>query len=152
MLSHDNLTKIKKRTDEFFEKMGFLVEGEVVPQGEQTVLVNLKTEEPRILIGKNGEVLADIQRLLRAILRKEIKQFFFINLDINSYKKKKIEYLKETARALADRVVLTKKEKVLEPMPSDERRIIHLELANRGDVTTQSIGEGFERRVVIKPS
>ena len=60
--------------------------------------------------------------------------------------------MKETAKSLADEVVLTKEEKVLAPMSAYERRIIHLELAERENVKTESIGEGLERRLVIKPS
>lgn len=151
MLSEKDLAKIKKTTREFFEKMGFLVEVKDLDQKQKTIFVNLKSEEPRVLIGKNGEVLAGVQRLLGSILKRKVSQPVFFNFDINEYKKKKTDYLKETARALADRVALTKKEKVLDPMPSYERRIIHLELADRSDVTTQSVGEGPERRVVIKP-
>jgi spoIIIJ-associated protein len=84
-------------------------------------------------------------------LKREIKADFYIDIDISGYKKKKIEYLKELARSIADEVSLTKKEIILDPMPSFERRIIHLELASRPDVTTESIGKEPKRRVVIKP-
>lgn len=151
MLPQKDLKKIENKTKEFFEKMGFLIEIENIQQEQETVFVDLKTEEPRVLIGRNGEVLTEIKKLLKAILRREIEQPFFVNLDINDYKKKKIEYLKETAKNLADRVSLTKKEKVLESMPPDERRIVHLELAERDDIVTQSIGEEPERKVIIKP-
>ncbi|RLC39293.1 MAG: hypothetical protein DRH33_03225, partial [Candidatus Nealsonbacteria bacterium] len=72
-------------------------------------------------------------------------------LDINQYKKNKIEYLNDLAKSTADEVALSKKEKILPPMPSYERRIIHLTLAEREDVQTESQGEEPERRVVIKP-
>ena len=75
---------------------------------------------------------------------------FYIDLDINNYKKKKMEYLKELAKSVADEVAITKKEKELPPMSAYERRIIHLELAARGDVTTESIGQEPERKVVIR--
>jgi spoIIIJ-associated protein len=88
---------------------------------------------------------------LKEILRKKIEEQFFIDLDINDYKKKKTEYLKEVARTTADDVSLTKKEKQLAPMPAYERRIIHLELADRSDVITESIGEEPERSVIVKP-
>jgi len=55
------------------------------------------------------------------------------------------------ARGLADEVVLTKKEKILPAMPAYERRIIHLELASRSDVTTESIGKEPDRQIVIRP-
>jgi len=73
-------------------------------------------------------------------------------LDINDYKKKKNEYLRELARSVADEVSLSKKEKILGPMPPYERRVIHMELAGRSDVVSESIGEGPERRVGVRPS
>ena len=143
--------EIKKTIEEFFQKTTFEVEIEFLPQKELTLPINLKTEEPQILIGEGGQTLAEIQHLLKVILKRKITEPFFIDLDINGYKKKKLDYLKELARSLADEVALTKKEKNLPPMTAYERRIIHLELAGRSDVTTESIGEEPERRVVVRP-
>jgi spoIIIJ-associated protein len=151
MLNHNDIQKIKKETEEFFKKMTFEVELDFLPQREETIPINLKTAEPQILIGEGGQTLVEIQRLLKAILKRKIETPFYIDLDINNYKKKKNEYLKELARSTANEVALTKKERVLTPMPPYERRIIHLELADRSDVTTESIGDEPERRVVIKP-
>ncbi|MDD5145433.1 MAG: KH domain-containing protein [Candidatus Pacebacteria bacterium] len=151
MIGQDNIEIIKKEVREFFEKMNFLVEIESPSQKENTVFVNLKTEEPKILIGEGGQTLMEIQHLLRVILRKKISEPFFLDLDISDYKKKKIEYLKELARNTADEVSLTKKEKILQPMPAYERRIVHLELSERTDVLTESEGEGPDRKIIIKP-
>jgi len=151
MVSQSNLEEIKKTIEEFFQKTTFEVEIEFLPQKELTLPINLKTEEPQILIGEGGQTLAEIQHLLKVILKRKITEPFFIDLDINGYKKKKLDYLKELARSLADEVALTKKEKNLPPMVAYERRIIHLELAARSDVTTESIGEEPERRVVVRP-
>ena len=85
------------------------------------------------------------------ILKKKITDPFYINLDINDYKKKKEEYLKELARSAAEEVALTKREKILGSMLAYERRIIHMELSNRENIETESIGEEPERRVIIKP-
>lgn len=150
MLNQDNLEKIKKIIEEFFNKTTFSVEVIFLPQKGQILLIDLKTDIPQILIGEGGQTLGEIQHLLRAILRRKIKEFFFIDLDINDYKKKKNEYLKELAFSLADEVVFTKKEKTLGPMSAYERRVIHLALAERQDIITESAGYGIERRVVIK--
>jgi spoIIIJ-associated protein len=149
-----SLDKIEETIREFFEKMGFEVEIEVKTPQDLTIPIDLKAEEPQILIGKQGETLLEIQHLLKIILKKQIApdKNFYIDLDVNDYKKKKIEYLKEMARAAADEVSLSKREKTLTPMPAYERRIIHLELADREDVATESIGQGLEKEVVIKPS
>jgi len=149
-MNQQNLEIIKEITEGFFKKTTFEVEIEFLPSQELTLPINLKTDEPQILIGEGGQTLVEIQHLLKVILKKKIQEPFFIDLDINGYKKKKIEYLKELAKSVADEVALTKKEKSLAPMPAYERRIIHLELAGRQDVITESIGQEPERRVMIK--
>lgn len=153
MLNQNNLETIKKLVEEFFEKMGFEVDLET-SFSEETFSINLrpkKLPEAAILIGEKGETLFELQHLLKAILKKKTKGNFYLDLDINDYKKRKIEYLKELARSLAQEVVLTKQEKELPPMPAAERRIIHLELAEKLDVTTQSIGQEPHRKVIIRP-
>ena len=121
------------------------------PEGYPDVVdLEVELDEPQILIGQQGQTLFEIQRLLRTVLNKKLQKVFYFNLDINEYKKKKIEYLKDLARELANQVATTKEEKVLSPMSSYERRIIHAELAQRTDVVTESQGDSYERHVVIK--
>lgn len=151
MLNQNSLKKIKETVEEFFKKMTFEVEIKILPQKDQTIPINIKTSEPQILIGERGQTLTEIQHLLKAILKRQIEEPFFIDLDISDYKKKKIDYLKEMAKSVADEVALTKKEKWLPSMPAYERRIIHLELAERSDITTESVGQEPERRVVVRP-
>lgn len=142
-----DLREVKKTIEEFFEKLQKQAEIREIKMEEKKLSVKVKLEEGEIF----GETLFTIQHLLCAILKKKFKEDFFLDLDINDYKKKKENYLRELAKTVADEVALTKKAKELEPMPAYERRIIHLELALRKDVVTKSIGEGKERRVVIYP-
>lgn len=151
MTDNIDLEKIKKIAEEFFDKMSFEVEVEVKAFEENTLPIDVQIEDPKILIGEGGKTLAEIQHLLKVILTKKIKSPFFIHLDINDYKKKKYQYLRELAKSVANEVALTKKEMALSPMPAAERRIIHLELAERQDVVSESIDQGFDRRIVIKP-
>jgi spoIIIJ-associated protein len=152
MVTKQDSEKIKKIIEEFIGKMTFSVEVEMGQPQEETIPVNLKLEEPSVLIGDRGQTLSDIQHLLKMIIRKKIEAPIYIDLDIQDYKKKKEEYLKDIARSAADEVTLNKKEKILEPMSSYERRIIHMALADREGVSTESVGEREDRRVVIKPS
>lgn len=147
-----DLEKIKQIIQEFFNQAGLAVDLEVKNPQDATVPIILKTEEPQILIGERGQTLIEIQRLLKSILRKQIAITtpFYIDIDVNDYKKKKIEYLKEIAKTTADEVALTKKEKELSPMPPYERRIVHMALASRTDVVTESIGQEPQRKVVIR--
>jgi len=158
MLSQNNLETIKKTVKEFFNKTTFETEVYFLPERENTLPINVNTLEPQILIGDNGQTLNEIQYLLKLILRKKIiaqdrsvQEIFYIDLDINNYKKKKSDYLKEIARTAADEVSLMRQEKILPAMSAYDRRIIHLELANRSDVETQSLGEEPDRKIVVKP-
>lgn len=162
MTTPSEIKQIKKIVEEFFQAMTFPVEVEVksspqekaleeVGESCDTILVDLKIDQPQILIGEKGQTLIEIQKILGKIIDRKMEKVFFVDLDINDYKKKKIEYLKGLAKDTADEVALTKKEKVLYPMPAYERRIIHMELSNRSDVTTESRGEEPEREIVIKP-
>lgn len=158
MIDQNDIKKIKETVEEFFQKMTIVLlsieaNKAVVenPEISDVVDLNITLEEPQILIGEKGQTLFEIQRLLRAILTKKIEKIFYLNLDINGYKQSKIEYLKKTAKEMADEVSLTKEEKELFPMPAYERRVIHAELSQRADITTESQGEGVDRHIVIKP-
>jgi len=146
-----DLEIIRKIINKFFEKTTFKVNIDFLLEEDKTIIIKLKAEEPQILIGEDGQVLKNIQYILKMILKRKIENHFYLDLDINDYKKQKIEFLKNRIYLIADEVSLTKKEKELIPMPAYERRVVHLALAEREDIITESIGEGNERRIVIKP-
>ncbi len=159
MIEKKELNKIKETVEEFFEKMTIEVlsidiatstEKAETEENRDIVDLDIKLAEPQILIGQGGQTLFEIQRLLRNVLNKQMGKIFFINLDINDYKRNKISYLKDLAKELADQVASSKIQKAMLPMSSYERRVVHAELAQRTDVTTDSQGEGFDRHIVIK--
>jgi len=163
MINSDEVKTIKEATKDLLEKMTIidfnieltvsLISDNAEFNGKQDLDVfdlNIKLKEPEILIGSNGQTLFELQRILRVILQKKLKRFFYLKLDINDYKKKKIEYLKNLAKDLADEVILTQKKKILSPMPAYQRRIIHIELAGRPDIVTESQGSGIDRYIVIR--
>ncbi len=119
-------------------------------RNKDVIQVSTLVQDPQILIGQNGQTLFELERLVRIILSKKVQKDFYVVLDINDYKKKKNEYLKDLATTLANEVSLTKESKVLSPMSAYERRIIHAQLSQRQDVTTESHGEGVNRYIIIK--
>ena len=151
MIQRTDFKIIEGVARDFFEKMSLDIKTEVKNPVDLTIPINLEMEEPQILIGERGQTLIEAQWLLKSILRKRINQQFYIDLDVNGYKKKKAEYLRELAKSTADEVTLSKRQIELASMPAYERRLIHLELVNRSDVASESLGEGPERRVVVKP-
>lgn len=113
-------------------------------------MLNLEGEDLGVLIGRRGQTLASLQYIVRLIMSERLKRWVSVNIDVAGYKTKRYESLKKLAMRLADHVKITKRNMNLEPMPPDERRIIHLALANHPDVTTHSTDEGDRRKVVIQ--
>ena len=129
------------------EKMGVSAEIEVLPSDPP--LLNIKPEEPGSLIGHRGEGLRAMQHLVRLMLvRDGIESNVLV--DIDGYRERQHQQLQEMAAKKADQVVQTGRLAVLQPMSSYERRLVHTALAERDDVITESLGEGRERRVMIK--
>jgi spoIIIJ-associated protein len=154
MIDAKELENIKEIIKDFFLKAGFIVEvdGNCSNRDNEDVLeIEIKTSEAQNLIGKQGLVLADIQLLLRKVIKKKIEKEFYLSLDIDGYKRNKESYLRGVAQSIADEVSRTRQEKELPYTSSFDRRIVHMELADRKDVLTESIGEGEERRIIIKP-
>ena len=126
---------------------------EVKKQQDSPILVvsvNIEEDASR-LIGQSGSNLNDLQRILRLLVSKQTPESPLFLLDINGYREKREAFLKELAREIAEQVAKTKKSVMFQPMSSYERRIIHLELAERSNIVTESIGEQPERRVVVRP-
>ena len=118
---------------------------------QDTIHLNIELKEPQILIGSGGQNLFDLQRILRIVLNKKLGVNFYLEIDINNYKNKKIEHLKNLAKNVADEVSLTREAKTLFPMPAYQRRVIHMELSKRQDVIVESQGDREGRHIIIKP-
>lgn len=108
-------------------------------------------EDASLLIGYRGSALLALQHVLRLAAQKQMSDRPVLFLDINGYCQQREEYLRSVAKKAARQVILTKRSVKLESMSAAERRIIHSELAAYPDLTTQSQGEGEERRVVVLP-
>lgn len=118
---------------------------------EKTIFFDIRGEDLGILIGRRGQTLSCLQYLVRLILTHRLGQQVSINIDIEGYKKRRYESLRELALRLAEQVKSRRIPFTLEPMPPDERRVIHLALASQPHIATKSVGEGDERKVVILP-
>lgn len=149
-MTRETLDTIERVAKEFLGKLGIdgLMRVESKQEGEITIDVSL--QEPQLFIGEKGQTLFEIAHILKALVRRRVAEPVRIILDINDYQKNKDQYLRELARSAADEVALFKKDKELPAMTPGERRVIHLELAERQDVVSESVGEGPDRRVVIK--
>jgi len=144
-------SRIKEEAESLFKIMTFHPNKIEVVSMDDIYLIKVDMNNPKTLIGERGQTLLEIQYILRLVIRKKIQSDIFIELDINDYKKKKKEILTEIAQDVGDEVAFYKKEKVLPPMNPYERRTIHLALKGREGIETESIGEGPDRKIVIRP-
>ena len=104
-----------------------------------------------ILIGRRGQTLSCLQSIVRLIVGHQTEAWVPIIVDVEGYKQRRYEALRALAWRIAEQVKVKGTPFTLEPMSAYERRIVHLSLAEHPDVTTQSIGEGETRKVVILP-
>ena len=145
---------ISNLLEEMLEKM--TVEGQVeCSEMDGGSIFTIKTKEAGILIGEDGKHLIALSHVIKKIAGNRLKndnlEDFPFLLDVNDYQIKKIEELRNIARMTAQRVRFFKKEMELEPMTAYDRRIIHSVLGEYPDIKTESVGDGPERSVVIKP-
>jgi spoIIIJ-associated protein len=118
--------------------------------GNSPAILNLEGEDLGVLIGRRGQTLASLQYIVRLIVSEKAKYWVSLNVDVAGYKKRRYESLQKLALRLAEQVKTTKRSINLEPMPPDERRMIHIALADNPDIITHSIDEGEKRKVVIQ--
>jgi spoIIIJ-associated protein len=117
----------------------------------QSVL-DVDGEDLGLLIGRRGQTLASLQYLLNLILAKQLGKRVAFGVDVDGYRRRREEALISLARRSASRVRSTGRSVTLEPMPPNERRIVHITLADDPAVITVSIGEGDARKVAITPA
>jgi spoIIIJ-associated protein len=127
---------------------------EAPPQEEGApgvITLDVSGDDLGILIGRRGQTLTSLQHIVRVIAAHQTKTRVPIVVDIEGYKQRRYEALQALAWRVAEQVKAKGRQFALEPMLAYERRIIHLTLANNPEVTTESVGEGDDRKVVIMP-
>jgi len=142
---------VEHTTKNLFERMGISYDLERQNLGQETWF-SITTSDPVFSFGEISKNISAINTILRRIFEKkfgDVSSKFLI--DINNFQKKHAEEIKDTARMHAQRVRYFKKEIEMPAMNAYERRLVHTVLQEYPDIATESRGEGFERRVVVKP-
>jgi len=116
------------------------------------ILVNVSGDDLSILIGKRAETLNALQYITSLIVNKEIGRSIPLVVDVEGYRMRRENQLRQIANRMADQALKTGRSQVLEPMPANERRIVHIELRKNPEVTTESVGEDPRRKVTIFPN
>lgn len=136
--------------ESLLDRMGFVADFDLV--SDEPLAYNIVGDEDfGRLIGRQGETLRAFGYLVNLMLGRRLGRPCRVTVDVNGYRQRRADQLAELAETLADEVRATKEPITLEAMPANERRLVHVALADDEDVRTYSIGEGDERRVVISP-
>ena len=155
---NENLISITKTTVvELLDHMGVRADVQVRMadsddvESAPPVLVDINGEDLSILIGRRAETLNALQFITRMIVGKELGHAAHLVFDVAGYRQRREDSLRQLAQRMARQAVSTGRRQSLEPMTPAERRIIHMELRDHSEVSTESVGEEPKRKVVIIP-
>jgi len=152
----ETLTVAKQVVGDLLEKMKISAQVQakyLEPEDEKdesVLLVDIRGQDLSILIGRRSETLNALQYIANLIVGKQLGHWVPLMIDVQGYRFRRERQLRKLARRMADQAVQTHRRQVLEPMPANERRLIHLELRDHPDVVTQSMGEEPYRKVTIQ--
>ncbi|MFA6071987.1 MAG: R3H domain-containing nucleic acid-binding protein [Janthinobacterium sp.] len=125
------------------------LKGALVEVDETDRKVNITADEDEWFTKLVPDFVKDFKYIVNILARKENQGLYFV--DVNNYRKERERLIIELAKAAASKAISTKGEVRLPSMNAYERRLVHMELSMRPDVKTESIGEGKERGVIVKP-
>jgi spoIIIJ-associated protein len=146
---------------ELLGKMGFEADVYVtdnpstVPLSDEdppTIFIDVMGQDLGFLIGRRGDHLAQLQYMTNLLANKRIGDWTRVIIDVEGYRARREEALVGLAERVARQVSRSKRSIMLEPMPPNERRIVHLTLRGNPEVTTESTGEGGNRRITVHPA
>lgn len=144
---------VKKFIEEFIKSLGVLmninIDYEII-ENENIYSITLISDNNAILIGKDGKTLNSIQLLIRQSLRNQTVMNIKINMDVANYKVKKMKNIEYEVKSIAKEVLSSKIDVTLDPMNSYERRLVHNVINEYKNLSTESVGEGKERHIIIK--
>src|SRR3989344_913449 len=146
----DTITQI---TRDLIAALGLVASAiDTTPQDDGFIVqLQLSPSDSGILIGYHAETLNHFQLILSLIVHQQLKSWYRLTVNINDYRQNREATLTEMAHNAAERVRLTNKEVVMPYLDSFERRFIRLALSQEPDLETVSLGEGRDRRLVIRP-
>jgi len=141
---------IKDTTEELLKLLS--VEGDIeINFGDETVDIVLDTPDSGIVIGRHGDILESLQLVLSIAISKKLNKFLRISLEVGDYKKNREEWLRNAALDAKDKAITQGGEITIPELKAWERRIVHLTLKDDEEVISESVGEGRDRVLIIRP-
>lgn len=141
---------IKELAQDLLADLGVPVEAEVAER-DDTVRVILSGDDLGILIGRRGETLNAFQLILGLMVQAQLGEWQPLVVDAGGYRDERAQYLRDMAIRAADQARFTARPVEMIPLSAYERRLVHTAIAEIDDISSESVGEGRERRVVVSP-
>lgn len=143
-------TEVKNIVSELFKSLQ--IDGEFeIEKNDEGYEIKLETQDSGIVIGHHGDTLEALQIVISLILSKKLGEFKRVSIEVGDYKKNRSEYLTSLTLETKEKVLSSNKEIYLPDLKSWERRIVHMLLQDDKEVSSESIGEGKDRVLVVKP-
>jgi len=150
-----NIKEVNSVVTELLERMRVRAEVSaryIEPQDskdQRVVLVDVEGKDLSILIGRRSETLNALQYITSLIVNKDLGRWVPLMIDVQGYRNRRERQLRQLGRRMAEQAIQSGRKQTLEPMPPNERRLIHLELRDHPQVYTESVGEEPYRKVTI---
>ena len=116
---------------------------------DDPAIIDVQGEDAGLLIGRRGETLQALQFVVNLLLNRQENQRTHVIVDVEQYRERRSRNISTMAKRMAERVIASGRPVTLEPMSASDRRTVHMALADHNQVTTESSGEGRDRKVTI---
>jgi len=147
----DHTKTVQEIVEDLLTKLEVVGTVEVTTDETGAYRVRIETEETGLLIGHHGKTLESVQLILGIIISKKIGEWVKVYVNVGDYREKREETLMHMAQRAADRALALGRPVELSRLSPSERRIIHLTLSGDERVETESVGEGDDRMLLVKP-
>lgn len=148
-----NTSSIKSITNKLLAGIGFNDYKLSVDKKDNRfyIQIDLPQNDSGMLIGFHGEKIEALKTVLSLMINQPGKEFVPVQVNVNDYRENRQQAVEDLAEKAAEKALSSMREILLPPLPSNERRLVHLYLQNRDDITTYSEGVGNQRRVIVSP-
>jgi spoIIIJ-associated protein len=147
----ENIETVKQITEDLLNKLEVVATVSVDTDETGAFRVHVETEETGLLIGYHGQTLESFQIILGMLISKKLDAWQRVYVNVGDYREKREEALMHMAQRAAERALAIRRPVELSNLSASERRIIHLTLSGDERVATESVGEGLDRRLIVKP-
>jgi spoIIIJ-associated protein len=147
----ENIATVKQITEDLLNRLEVIGSVSVDTDETGAFRVHIETEETGLIIGYHGQTLESLQVILGMLVSKKLESWQRVYVNVGDYREKREEALMHMAQRAAERALAIRRPVELSSLTASERRIIHLTLSGDERVSTESVGDGQDRRLLVKP-